>query len=247
MNKLFISILLCLPCLGFAQTPEELRLKADNYLSATDLTIPPTIVPAPRPAAFGTGFPVFEYISSLNRADIASLSVSRSGGSIIIEKSAEYTKDAYSNAYKYGDVVFLIGNLDDDWTQSEWTRYYSVAKWLVNKGFRVVINPAAQIVDIRASVQDDRTKIIIWSSHGSTDGGIYDSRSALVPDDVFATGAGANFKQIIVSSCYSDVMVERYEFPAGVKRTHWEGTTTSDDLFNYLTSDNWDPRVFGEN
>ena len=247
MYKLLISILLCLPCLGFAQTSEELRSDSDTYLSAVDLKTTTIIVPDFTSAVVVADSPVFQYISSLNQADAAAFTVSRSGASVIIEKSGVFNKDAYSDAYKYGDVVFLICDLDDKWTYSEWTRYYTVAKWLATKGFRVIINPVAQTGDIRAAVQDDRTKVIVWSSHGSQDGGIYDTGKTLVPTDAFFTDAGRNFKQIIVSSCYGDVMVERYAFPAGLERTHWEGTTSSDDLFNYLNGDKWDPRTLGEN
>ncbi|HAF96250.1 MAG: hypothetical protein A2X34_05465 [Elusimicrobia bacterium GWC2_51_8] len=247
MKKLFTVVLLCLPCLGFSHTPEELRLKGDNYsLSAADLKIPPAAVSAAQPAAVGTAVPVFDYLSSLNRADGASVSISRSGGSIIIEGFGKIPKSAYSDAYKNGDVVFLIGHLEDALTEREWTAYYNVAKWLVKEGFRVVMNPVAMVADIKASVQDDRTKVIIWSSHGSKDGGIYDSSKELVPTDVFAMNPGRNFKQIIVSSCYSNVMVGRYQFPAGVNSTYWEGTTDSDDLFSYLFK-RWDPRGLGEN
>ncbi len=248
MKKMLILLLLLLPGLNFAQTPEEMRSKSDNYaVSAGDLKSGQTASSiVPHPADYRDTVSVFNHLFSLNRQDSGNLSVSRSGNAIVIAEYKTSYKSAYSEAYKYGDVVFLIGNLDDNWTNSEWTRYYGIAKWLVKKGFRVIINPVAMVEDIKAAVQDKKTKVIIWSSHGTEDGTIYDSREKAVPTDVFAGNAGLNLKQIIVSACYSEVMVRKYQFPKGLKRTHWEGTTDSNDLFNYLYND-WDPRTYGEN
>jgi len=248
MKKLFI-FLLCLPGLNFAQTPEDLRSRIGDYsISAYEpQTGPIAAEPVPQRADGNIGGSVsdiFGHLSSLNLKMPSSVTVSRSGNAIIIESSL---KDAYSDAYKYGDVAFLIGNLDNDWTEKEWTRYYEVAKWLINKGFRVVMNPVAMITDIKATVQDQKTKAIIWSSHGSKDGYIYDAGENAVPTGVFAEKAGSNLKQIVVSACYSNVMVNKYSFRAGTRITHWTGTTTSDALFDYLISDDWNPTAFGVN
>ncbi|HSI04535.1 MAG TPA: hypothetical protein VLC93_08670, partial [Myxococcota bacterium] len=96
----------------------------------------------------------------------------REGRSMIFERAASADgsmrllapeavgSSTYKAAYKNGDAVFLSGNLDDAWTQKEWDRFYGVAKWLVNHDFRVVINPVAMLADVRATVQDDKTKVI---------------------------------------------------------------------------------------
>lgn len=241
--KLLLALLFCLPCTGFAADSADLVIKNAEHLSVSD-AVKPDLSAAPVENRQVPASSVFEYLSSLGQQDAGAVSVVRSGNSIVIARLSG--RSAYSEAYKYGDVVFLTGHLEDDWTQQEWTRYYGVAKWLVQNGFRVVMNPVAMPKDIKAAVQDDSTKVIIWSSHGSESGGIYDSAKNLVPEDAFLA-AGRNFKQLIVSSCYSDVMAERYKFPQGLSVVHWTGTTGSDELFDYLTSKRWDPRSFGAN
>lgn len=255
MKKLFIFAILCLsavavvagimPGLNFAQTPEEIRFDAYNYsISADDLK--PTQIAvsfAPVTSDNKNRFSVFEHLASLNQADSDNINISRSGNVIIIEESLSgKNKDAYSNAYPRGDVAFLIGHLEDNWTKDEWTRYYGVAKWLVKNGFRVVMNPVAMLSSIRAAVQDARTKVIIWSSHANKEGYIFDSAKERVPTDIFAENAGQNFKQIIVSSCHSNLMVKEYKFPENLKKIYWEGTTNSGDLFDYLYN-RWDPKI----
>lgn len=249
MRKLFIFLLLCLPGLNFAQTPEDLRAGAGDYsISIDDFEvgqIPAETAPQPVDKvndAYVSG--IFSRISFLNKLELSEINVRRSGKLIVIESTF---KDYYSDVYKNGDVSFLTGYLEDQWTQAEWNRFYGIAKWLVKHNFRVIMNPVAYIPDIRATVQDPRTKVIIWSSHGSKDGRIYDSRKEAVPAEIFAENAGANFKQIIASSCYGEVMVQRYAFPERVNKKYWQGTTGSDDLFNYLKSDSWNPLTLGEN
>jgi hypothetical protein len=246
MKKLFILALLWLvPGLNFAQTPEEIRFNAHNFsISADDLKpAQPAASFIPVSAEDTNRFSVFEHLASLNLADSEEINISRSGDVIIIEKSQNgKNKDAYSDAFPRGDVVFLIGHLEDSWTKNEWTRYYGVAKWLVKNGFRVVMNPVATLSGIKAAVQDGKTKVIIWSSHANREGYIYDSADTLVPTNIFAENAGPNFKQIIVSSCYSNLMVKNYQFPTNLKKIYWEGTTNSDVLFDYLYK-RWDPRT----
>ncbi len=154
---------------------------------------------------------------------------------------------AYEAAYKNGDVVFLSGNLDDAWTKREWDRFYGVAKWLANNDFRVVMNPVALISDVRATTQDSRTKVIIWSSHADSDGVLYDAAQQQLPDDVLLAEAGKNLQQVIFSACFGEKVNVRYKTPDRVNEIYWEGKTTSDDLFGFLFSDRWNPVKFGEN
>ncbi|MFH1619838.1 MAG: hypothetical protein ABIG11_08025 [bacterium] len=246
MKKFIVSLLLCIPIAGFAQTPEELRAKTEDFsVYADDLNSGQIATLGIEPARADNpgNFSVFDHLASLNRADSGDVTISRSGNAILVEKSAiSGRKDAYSDTYEYGDVVFLTGHLENSWTKSEWTRYYGVAKWLAQKGFRVIMNPVAMIVHIKEAVQNDKTKVIIWSSHASRNGTIYDSGHNAVPPNVFAENAGPNFRQIIVSACFGNVMVTKYEFPEGLKKTYWSGTTDADDLFDYLYN-TWDPRT----
>lgn len=188
----------------------------------------------------------FGYLYSLNSKASAPMRIVRSGNKIGFMPPGE-GRSAYSDAYKYGDVVFLHGHLEDEMTQDEWNRYYGIAKWLVEKGFRVIMNPLAATQDIRAAAQDDRTKVIIWSSHASKDGTIYDTTEQPVPRDAFSAG-GKNLKQIVFSCCFSELTVKLYPVPATVTSTiHWEGTTNTGDLFSYLKSKRFDPTTLGPN
>ena len=143
-------------------------------------------------------------------------------------------------AYENGDVYYLTGNLADSWTSSEWDRYYGIAKWLVKSHFRVIMNPLSLPDDVREAVQSPLTSIIIWSSHGDNEGTIYDSSDDPLPADVFSSNASASLRQIIFSNCYGEMTVKHYALPSGVNIKHWIGETTSDDLFTYLLSDQWD-------
>ena len=188
------------------------------------------------------------------------LSVRREGRSLIFDRiekgsapalrllpTTAVDADAYKAAYKNGDVVFLSGDFDDKWTQSEWDRFYGVAKWLANNDFRVVLNPVALIADARAAAQDDRTKVIIWSSHASRDGVLYDALKKPLPDDLLLVQAGKNFQQVIFSACSGEKVTARYKTPDRVSEIYWNGETTSNDLFGFLYSDRWNPVKFGEN
>ncbi len=188
------------------------------------------------------------------------LSVRREGRSLIFDRAepanaqalrllptTAVDADAYKAAYKNGDVVFLSGDLDDKWTQSEWDRFYGVAKWLANHDFRVVLNPVALIADARAAAQDERTKVIIWSSHADRDGVLYDALKKPLPDDLLLVQAGKNFQQVIFSACSGEKVTARYKTPERVSEIYWNGETTSNDLFGFLYSDRWDPVKLGEN
>lgn len=150
-------------------------------------------------------------------------------------------KESYDRAYKNGDVNFLIGDLSESMGENEWRRYFSIARWLTKHYFRPIINPSAQIADLRAAVQDPRTSVIIWSSHGGKSGKIWDSRDEALPDDAFVKDAGPRFKLLILSNCSGEKTIERYQTP---KHTiHWEGTTRSSELFDFLISNRFDAAI----
>ncbi|MGE0614741.1 MAG: hypothetical protein AB7P04_03800 [Bacteriovoracia bacterium] len=147
--------------------------------------------------------------------------------------------EAYADAYTNGDLYFLIGHLADDWTKDEWTKFYSVAKWSVQRRFRVILNPVTFVLDLKEAVQNERASVIIWSSHADTSGTIYDAAKRPVPTNIFYEKAGRAKRHYTFSNCYSDLTVNTYSFPVGTQMTHWTGTTTSGQLFAYLFSDRW--------
>jgi hypothetical protein len=155
------------------------------------------------------------------------------------ESTRAIWRDSYVEAYPNGDVYFLIGRLDDGWGRKEYDRYYEYAKWLSKSGFRPIINPVASAADVREAVQNPRTFGIIWSSHGSTAGDLFDSNNRALPRDVFRADRSATFKWLVLSNCNGDPVRARYGL-AGARYPHaywWHGDTTTEDLFAYLFSE----------
>ena len=168
-----------------------------------------------------------------------------SGKFLIIEpaESGPGPRGPYEDAYPHGDVVFMIGDGTKEWGETEWGKYFDVAKYLAEKKFRVIMNPEATILDIKATVQSPTISVMIWSSHGSKDGRIYDVAETPVPAKAFAN-ISRSLKQIILNSCYSKNAPEIYKFPKNVDFVGWPETTDSEGFFSYLTSEDWDPLKF---
>jgi hypothetical protein len=150
-----------------------------------------------------------------------------------------------SDAYPNGDFYFLIGNLDDEWSHQDYNDFYSIAKWLAKEGFRPVINPIAYISDVREAVQNKTTSAVLWDSHGSEDGQVYDSDGTGVPAETFVTGKTASFKYLLFANCYGQASRSFYgitsvKYPASFG---WPSTTTSTDLFEYLRGDTFDQQL----
>lgn len=145
-----------------------------------------------------------------------------------------------SSATDHGDFYMLWGDLDNAWTRAEYGRFYTISKWLVKNGFRNIVNPVAYERDVRAAVRGTRTVGMIWSSHGDKYGGIYDAGDqAPLADDVFSSQASPSFRHMVFGNCYGDRTVTRYRFPARVNYHYWVGTTSTEELFDYLQSKDW--------
>lgn len=147
-------------------------------------------------------------------------------------------EDAYQTAYRNGDLYFLISNLTDSWTQDEWGRYYTIAKWLVKHRFRVILNPVAYTADLREAVKNPRTSGIIWSGHGANDGTMNDVGEQVLPSSIFTDGKGSHFKHLVISACNGDEVLRYYD-TSGIGVHYWSGTTDTQALFTYLISDRW--------
>ncbi len=135
-----------------------------------------------------------------------------------------------------GDVYMMWGDLGDAWTEQEYDKFYSISKFLVRNGFRNLINATAFEADVREAVANPKTAVIMWSSHGSTDGKIYATDDVALPQDTFSLNVSSAFKQIVLSNCYGEATVQYYPFPAQVATHHWTGPTTTDEFFTYLTT-----------
>lgn len=138
-----------------------------------------------------------------------------------------------------GDVYFLIGDLTNAWSEEEYVAYFPVAKWLSTNGFRAIINPAAVIKDVRDAVKSIDVRGIIWSSHGSEDGEIFDKNDQALPRNIFSYKASPRLRHFVLGDCYGERVANFYSFPAEAGVHHWVGEITSDDFFNYLKSSKW--------
>ncbi|NLO90486.1 MAG: hypothetical protein GX410_00655 [Elusimicrobia bacterium] len=241
MRKLLFLILALLPGGAFAADFNAASFKTALQENAANVAQPVLSEPRTPPAADA----ISDYMQRRAQQD-GRISVLTDGNRIIFVGGRGQGKSAYTETYKYGDVVFLIAGLGDDWAKQEWDRYYAIGKWLAESGFRAVMNPVAMPADLRAAVQDERTKVIVWSGHGSKDGGFYDNKEDRMPADIF-DNPGRNLKQLIFSTCYSANMPKVYRIPPGVDFHGWNGTTQTDDLFNYLLSKEWNPKSYGAN
>ncbi|MCM2277531.1 MAG: hypothetical protein NDJ89_05595 [Oligoflexia bacterium] len=135
-----------------------------------------------------------------------------------------------------GDLVFLIGHLEASPTRQEMKKFHGMIKWAIDSGFRAVMDPAALNEELRQTVRSDRTSVVIWSSHGSADGRVWDAKERAVPADAFADRAGDLLKMYVLSNCSGENTVKHYRFKPGSRHVYWEGKTTSQALFSYLYS-----------
>ncbi len=138
-----------------------------------------------------------------------------------------------------GDVYFLIGDLTNAWSEEEYTTYFPVAKWLSVNRFRAIINPAVLIKDVKDAVKSEDTRGIIWSSHGSEDGEVFDKEDNALPRNIFSYNAGSRLKHFVLGDCYGERVSNHYSFPEGAGVHHWVGEITSEDFFSYLKSSKW--------
>lgn len=147
----------------------------------------------------------------------------------------------YRKNYPNGDFYYLIGDLDDDWTKNDFSRYYSVAKWLAVRGFRTIINVVAYAPDLQEAVSNSHTSAIVWNSHGSNDGAIYDSAKKALAKSIFTKNRSKSLKYILFANCYGAVSTDYY----GLRKSKmqvigWNRTVSSEDLFKYLFSEEFD-------
>ncbi|OFZ19742.1 MAG: hypothetical protein A2X94_16960 [Bdellovibrionales bacterium GWB1_55_8] len=139
-----------------------------------------------------------------------------------------------------GDIVFLIGHLEADPTRHEMSKFHGMIKWATSSGFRAVMDPAALDQELDEVVQSANTAVIIWSSHGSKDGRVYDARENPIDNDSFSKGATSKLKMYVLSNCFGDQTTKYYSFAPDSTRIHWSGTTNSNELFEYLYSSRFD-------
>lgn len=147
-------------------------------------------------------------------------------------------------SYPRGDAYFLIGNLETASGNQEFASFATIARWLGKNGFRPILNPGATVADLREAVQNPRTSVILWSSHGSPNGEIRDVKQVPIPKDIFVNEAGPRLSNVIVSACHGECIVRSFERPPQMQWTYWEGVTNSSALQAYLVSTDFEDRLF---
>ncbi len=137
-----------------------------------------------------------------------------------------------------GDFHYLIGDLSDSWSRSDYDRFYLVAKNLSEKGIRTVIHVDAKTWDLKNTLTDPLAVGIIWNSHGSKNGSIWDADEKRLPRGLFARKATDKLRYVLFANCYGQASIHYYgldQLPE-VFSKGWPGDVSSEMLFHYLFS-----------
>jgi hypothetical protein len=161
---------------------------------------------------------------------------------VVNPDSAELRKKIYQNTYPNGDFYYLIGDLSDEWTKSDYKKFYSVAKWLSLRGFRTILNVAAYEPDLQEAVSNENTTAIIWNSHGRNDGTIYGTGKKAIDYNLFINLRLPSLKYVLFANCWGSVSSEKYGLRKMEKMVAegWDEAVTSDHLYRYIFSTNFD-------
>jgi hypothetical protein len=144
---------------------------------------------------------------------------------------------------KLGSLHFMIGDLEAAPTETEMQMFYGMTRWALGNGFNLRMDPAATGSDLRGSITHPDLSVLIWSSHGSRDGRVWDAKKVAVAQDAFSKDASSLLKYYVFSNCFSNMTVDRYSLVEGAGRTYWEGTTTSSDLKAFVYSPEFNERL----
>lgn len=170
---------------------------------------------------------------------------------ILLNTANKSSSEIYNKNYPNGDFYYLIGDLDDEWTKKDYSRFYSVAKWLAIRGFRTIINVIAYTPDLQEALSNPKTSAILWNSHGSFSGQIIASDKEAIPDDLFKKHRTSRLKYVLFANCWGNISAERYGLSKmkGLLAEGWDRVVTSDDLFRYIFSTSFDEslsKAFGK-
>ena len=137
-------------------------------------------------------------------------------------------------------INYTIGHLEATPTEKEMKKFYNVIKWGLSAGFAMMLDPFTTVEDLREVIAQKTTSVVIWSSHGSSNGAVYDANEVQLPYGIFLEGDPKNYRrQFILSNCFSDQTIKKYSWPGQSSQVYWEGTTDATELFDYLMSDRW--------
>lgn len=160
-------------------------------------------------------------------------------------RRAKTAEENYWKVYPNGDFYFLIGNLDEDWSESDYARFYSIARWLSQKGFRTILIVTAYEENLAEAVSNPKTSAIIWNSHGFNNGVILDARNNEISKNIFINNHPQNLKLVFFANCFGAQSAEYYQTRkiTDLYTLGWDREVTSNDLFDYLISDKFDSHL----
>jgi hypothetical protein len=160
------------------------------------------------------------------------------GQALFFSTSATPT-ESYDKNYPNGDFYYLIGDLSNRWGKSDYGAFYDTAKMLALRGFRTVINVNADTSDVREAVQNPRTSAIIWNSHGSDDGAVYDKKDNALPKDTFVKDKSSRLRFVLFANCYGYTSIDYYQIGGKTLGIGWQEETSSPEFFSYLKSNDF--------
>jgi hypothetical protein len=151
---------------------------------------------------------------------------------------SHFTDDVlYPNKNFYIFIGLGSGSKNEGIQKTDWDAIYYIMNYAAGLQYRVLINVNATTEHLRIASEDDDTAVILWSSHGNTDG-FYDYNGEMVPYDVFHNKS-KNFYQLVLSSCEGRIALNNHYETPGLVTWAWEGLTTSEDMKKFLVSDAW--------
>jgi hypothetical protein len=156
---------------------------------------------------------------------------------------SEWDPQSWGREGRLGAMHFMIGDLEAAPTRGEMEMFFGMLQWALDAGFTAYMDPAATNDDLRESVRSPDLSTMIWSSHGSRDGRVWDANKTEVAQDSFADQASEHLKYYVFSNCYSGATVQRYALAPDAGYTYWEETTNSSDLKAFLYSELFNERL----
>lgn len=151
--------------------------------------------------------------------------------------SAMSDDSLYPNKNFY--IFIALGQRDKDYRiqKADWEAIYHIMNYMAERKYRVLMNVNATKEHLKIAAEDDKTAVILWSSHGNA-GKFYDFNGDAVPFDIFKN-KNKNFYQFILSSCFGRIALDKNYYTKGLNTLAWPGLTTSAILKDYLMSDAW--------
>lgn len=157
------------------------------------------------------------------------------------EKLSSDKSSNKNNRYVNGDFVILWGvgseSKDQSITETEYKGMWRMMNYLSSKKFRVVMNTKALSADLAEALASKTSSVVVYSSHGN-ERRFYDFDYDPIPTDIFKNRSG-NVYQFVLSACYGSYALRNYNVPRDLYVYSWPDLTNSEELLNFLVSDEY--------